>query len=51
MSNAANAGADLNGAVVATVRATGANAGAVMKACPSCDAAAAKLGVRTVDPQ
>jgi len=50
MSNAANAGADLNGSVVAAVRATGSNAGTVQRACPSCAGTAERLGVTTVNP-
>ena len=50
LSNAANAGQNLNGAIVATVRAVGAGADKVMKACPSCRAVAEKLGVRVVEP-
>ena len=50
MSNAANAGARLEGSVVATVRAVGREAGQIMDACSSCRAIAAKLGITIVGP-
>lgn len=50
LSNAANAGAKLEGAIMATVRAVGNQAGKVLEACPSCRAVAEKLGVTTVSP-
>lgn len=50
MSNAANAGAELGGSVMATVRAIGRQAGQVMEACSTCKAVAEKLGVKTVQP-
>ena len=51
MSNAANAGARLDGAVAATVRATGRAAGELMRACSSCRAIAEKLGVKLIEPK
>lgn len=48
LSNAANAGADLGGSVMATVRAVGSGAGRIMEACPSCKAVADMLGVKTI---
>lgn len=51
MSNAANAGARLEGSVMATVRAVGREAGQIMEACSSCRAIAAALGVNIVDPK
>ena len=50
MSSALNAGAKIEGAVVATVRVLGREAGKIMTACPSCSAVAAKLGVTVVSP-
>jgi RHS repeat-associated protein len=50
LSNAANAGAKLEGATMATVRAAGRQAGQVMKACSSCQAVADKLGINVVSP-
>jgi RHS repeat-associated protein len=49
-SNAANAGANLQGAVVTTVRAMGRQAGAAMEACSSCQVIMQKLGIRPFVP-
>lgn len=49
LSNIANAGGKIEGTVMATVRAAGRGADAVMKACPTCRAVAEKLGVRVVE--
>jgi RHS repeat-associated protein len=51
MSNALNAGANLDGAVMATATAAGRGAGEIAEACPSCAAVAEKLAVETVSPQ
>jgi hypothetical protein len=50
LSKAANAGAKLQGAVMATVRAVGRQAGTIMESCSSCRAVAQRLGVRLVEP-
>jgi RHS repeat-associated protein len=50
-SNAANAGASLEGATVATTRVGGSNHGQLMAPCSSCGAMAEKLKVNTVKPE
>jgi hypothetical protein len=50
MSEVANAGARLRGAVMATVRAAGSGADKLMRACPSCRYVAEKLGVKIIEP-
>jgi RHS repeat-associated protein len=50
MSKALNAGADLKGATMATVRAGGGGKGKIMAPCSSCQGVADELGVRTISP-
>ena len=50
LSKAANAGTELRGAVMTTVRAVGRQAGNIMESCSSCRAVAERLGVRLVEP-
>lgn len=49
-SKAANSGAKLQGSTMATVRASGRQAGKLMEACSSCRAVAEKLGIKIVEP-
>jgi RHS repeat-associated protein len=49
-SNALNAGASVDGATMATVRAVGNSAGTIMEGCSTCQAVARQLGIRLVSP-
>jgi RHS repeat-associated protein len=50
MSNLVNAGAQLQGTVIATVRAAGRQAGQLLSACSTCQWVANRLGVTIVNP-
>jgi hypothetical protein len=50
LSKALNAGSDVSGATMSSVRAAGGGAGKVMTPCPTCSYVTDKLGVKVLTP-